>query len=85
MEVLSQVQSVVVEHAFMIGVGLLVAVVIAAVAWYSMSCPSSNSLQKGSVLENQARVNSAELDVPASAQAPEPHSQAVEQEDAAEE
>ena len=85
MEVLSQVQSVVVEHAFMIGVGLLVAVVIAAVAWYSMSCPSSNSLQKGSVLENQARVAAAELDVPASAQAPEPHSQSVEQEDAAEE
>lgn len=81
MEVLSQVQSIVVEHAFTIGIGLLVATVIAAITWYWMSS-RSNGLHKSSVLENQARVNSADLegsamDVPVSAQAPEPHSQVV--------
>ena len=75
MEVLSQVQSIVVEHAFTLGIGLLVATVIAAIAWYWMS--SRSGIQKSSVLENQARVNSADLegnamDTPVSAQAPEP-------------
>jgi len=55
MEVLSQVQSLVVEHAFTIGVGLLVAVLLAGVAWYSMSRLSSGS--KSDVLVNQARMN----------------------------
>jgi len=72
MEVLSQVQSVVIEHAFTIGIGLLVAALVAAVIWYWMS---SRVQKNSSVLENQARVNDAELDVPVSAQAPEPHSQ----------
>lgn len=72
MEVLSQVQSVVVEHAFTIGIGLLVAALVAAVIWYWMS---SRVQKNSSVLENQARVNDAELDVPVSAQSPEPHSQ----------
>ena len=78
MEVLSQVQNVAVAHAFTIGIGLLVAVVIAAVAWYWMSSGS----KKDTVLENQARVNTAELDaIPTSAQAPEPHSQVADNED----
>lgn len=52
---LQKVQALVVEHAFTIGIGLLVAVLIAGVAWYWMSRGSG----KSPVLENQARVNQA--------------------------
>ena len=55
MDVLAQAQTLVVEHAFTIGIGLLVAVLIAAGVWFWMSRSSS----KSSVLENQARVNEA--------------------------
>jgi len=55
MDVLAQAQTLVVEHAFTIGIGLLVAVLIAAGVWFWMSRSGS----KGSVLENQARVNEA--------------------------
>ena len=54
---LQKVQALVVEHAFTIGIGLLVAVLIAGVAWYWMSRGSG----KSSVLENQARVNQADM------------------------
>jgi len=70
MEAFSQLQSVVVEHAFTIGIGLLIAVVVAGIAWYWMSSSSSS---KSSVLENKARVNSVEMDIPSAAAAPEPH------------
>lgn len=53
MDVLAQAQTLVVEHAFTIGIGLLVAVLIAAGVWFWMSRSSS----KSPVLENQARVN----------------------------
>ena len=65
MEVLPQlqkVQALVVEHAFMIGIGLLVAAVIAGFAWYWMS----RGAAKSDVLVNQARVNSADMDPPPS-------------------
>jgi hypothetical protein len=52
---LQKVQALVMEHAFTIGIGLLVAVLIAAGVWFWMSRSGS----KGSVLENQARVNEA--------------------------
>jgi hypothetical protein len=55
MDVLAQAQTLVVEHAFTIGIGLLVAVLIAAGVWFWMS----SSTPKNSVLENQARVNEA--------------------------
>ena len=55
MDVLAQAQTLVVEHAFTIGIGLLVAALIAGAVWFWMSRSSS----KGSVLENQARVNEA--------------------------
>ena len=54
---LQKVQALVVEHAFTIGIGLLVAVLIAGVAWYWMSRGSG----KSPILENQARVNQAEM------------------------
>jgi hypothetical protein len=59
MDILGQVQTVVTENAFTIGLGLLVAVLLAAVAWYSMSRLGSSA--KNSVLVNQARVNQADL------------------------
>uniref|UniRef100_A0A6C0DJU9 Uncharacterized protein n=1 Tax=viral metagenome TaxID=1070528 RepID=A0A6C0DJU9_9ZZZZ len=55
MDVLAQAQTLVVEHAFTIGIGLLVAVLIAAGVWFWMSRSSS----KSPVLQNQARVNEA--------------------------
>lgn len=72
---LQKVQALVMEHAFTIGIGLLVAVLIAGVAWYWMSRGSKMS----NVLENQARVNEADMGngqerppFPSSAMADEP-------------
>jgi hypothetical protein len=58
MEVLGQVQALVKDHALTIGLGLLVAVILAGVAWYSMSRVSSVSK---AALVNQARVNEASM------------------------
>ena len=58
MDVLSQAQSLIVEHAFTIGIGLLVAALIAGVVWYWMSRGST----KNEVLKNASRVNEATLD-----------------------
>jgi hypothetical protein len=55
MEVLAQAQSLLVEHAFTIGIGLLVAALLACVVWFSMS----STKLKSEVLENKARVNDA--------------------------
>lgn len=55
MDVLAKAQSIVMEHAFTIGVGLLLAVLIAGIVWFSMSRGSV----KSPVLENQSRVNEA--------------------------
>ena len=52
----------------MLGVGLLLAVLLAAVAWYSMSRSGSSSGSKA-VLENQARMDQATTDVPTNASA----------------
>jgi Flp pilus assembly protein TadB len=60
MDVLAQAQSLVVEHAFTIGIGLLVAALIAGAVWFWMSRSST----KSSVLENQARVNEASTSTP---------------------
>jgi hypothetical protein len=76
---LQKVQALVVEHAFTIGIGLLVAALVAGIAWYWMS----RSSVKSDVLVNQARVNGASTDgpntdghgqFPASAMADEPPS-----------
>jgi hypothetical protein len=60
MDVLAQAQTLVVEHAFTIGIGLLVAALIAGAIWFWMSRNGS----KSSVLENQARVNEATTATP---------------------
>ena len=61
MDVLAQVQGIVMEHAFTIGIALLVTLVIAGIAWFSMSRSSGS---KSEVLVNQARVNGATTDSP---------------------
>lgn len=60
MEVLAQAQSLVVEHAFTIGIFLLVAALLAGLVWFSMS----SSKLKSEVLENKARVNDASTESP---------------------
>jgi hypothetical protein len=74
---LQKVQALVVEHAFTIGIGLLVAVLVAGIAWYWMS----RGPVKSNVLVNQARVNEADVSgppvrgpFPASSMADEPPS-----------
>jgi uncharacterized membrane protein YqiK len=62
MDVLAQVQGIVMEHAFTIGIALLITLVVAGIAWFSMS-RSSGSGSKGEVLVNQARVNGSTTDV----------------------
>jgi hypothetical protein len=70
MEVLSHAQSLLVEHAFTIGIGLLIAALIAGLAWYWMSRGST----KSDVLKNQARVNEANLEpsLPMNGPSPQP-------------
>ena len=55
MEVLVKAQTLVVEHAFTIGVVLLVVVLLAGVVWFAMT----RSVTKSPELENKARVNEA--------------------------
>lgn len=85
MESLSHLQTLVTENMYTIGLGLLVAILIAAVAWYWMSRRSGG---KSDVLVNQARINATTtephmdepLDVPVSAASPEPMAEGHEQE-----
>ena len=53
MEVLAKAQTLVVEHAFTIGICLLVLALLAGLVWFSIS----SSKTKSQVLENKARVN----------------------------
>jgi len=55
MEVLAKAQTLVVEHAFTIGMVLLAVVLLAVVAWFAMTRSST----KSPVLENKARVDEA--------------------------
>lgn len=63
MEVVAQIQSLVQEHAFFIGVGLLVLVAAVAVAWFWMSrgAGGPGGSEEGKVLVNQARMNEADM------------------------
>jgi hypothetical protein len=73
MDVFNQVQKIVTENAMQIGVGLLVAVLIAGLAWYWMA-RSTPAKGESKVLENQARVAEADMNtmIPPSAAGPEP-------------
>ena len=58
MEVLAQAQGLFVEHAFTIGVCLLLVALLAGVVWFSIS----SSKSKNQVLENKARVNDTSME-----------------------
>ena len=60
MEFVEKAQALLAENALYVGVGLVLALLLAGFIWYSMSRGTSG---KG-VLENQARVNMATTDVP---------------------
>ncbi len=72
MEFVEKAQVLLVENALYVGVGLFVAVLLAAVMWYYMSRGSSGS--GSSVLANQARMNMVNTDVPSEANQPDPTS-----------
>jgi hypothetical protein len=75
MEYFTQAQNLLAENAMYVGIGLLIAVVLAGFVWYSMSRGSSGGSGSKAVLENQARMNMATTDVPAEATQPDPISQ----------
>jgi hypothetical protein len=70
MEFIQQAQKIVTENALQIGVGLLIAVLIAGGIWYWMA----RSGKENKVLENAARMDSASMDtmIPPSAGGPPP-------------
>ena len=74
MEFVEKAQVLLVENALYVGVGLFVAVLLAAVMWYYMSRGSSGSGSGSSVLANQARMNMVNTDVPSEANQPDPTS-----------
>jgi hypothetical protein len=80
MEFVEKAQVLLTENALYVGVGLFVAVLLAAVAWYYMSRGSSSSGSGSgsgsSVLANQARMNMVNTDVPSEANQPDPMSAA---------
>ena len=72
MEYFTQAQNLLAENAMYVGIGLLIAVVLAGVVWYSMSRGTGSSGSDKAVLENQARMNMATTDVPSEATQPDP-------------
>jgi hypothetical protein len=70
MEFVEKAQTLLVENALYVGIGLFVAVLLAAVVWYYMSRGSSGS--GSGVLANQARMNMVNTDVPSEASQPDP-------------
>jgi capsular polysaccharide biosynthesis protein len=59
MEVLTQVQAIVMEHAFTIGIGLLITLIVSGIVWFYML--RSSPVSKENVLVNQARMNEATM------------------------
>lgn len=74
MEVLVKAQSLVVEHAFTIGVILLVVVLLAGVVWFAMT----RSVSKSPELENKARVNET-ITAPSVVEQPLPTQEQIEE------
>ena len=68
MEFVERAQALLDENAVYVGVGLVLALVLAGFIWYSMSRGTSGK----AVLENQARVNMATTDVPTDAARDDP-------------
>jgi len=68
MEFVEKAQNLLAENAVYVGVGLVLALLLAGFIWYSMSRGTSG---KG-ILENQARVNMATTDVPSESERDDP-------------
>lgn len=68
MEFVERAQALLAENALYVGIGLVLALILAGFIWYSMSRGTSGK----AVLENQARVNMATTDVPADAARDDP-------------
>lgn len=60
MEFLNTVQKLLQEHMYTVGIGLVVLVAVAAVAWYYLGRQGSSSADRAP-LENMARVNEATM------------------------
>ena len=80
MEFVAQAQALIAENAMYVGIGLLFTLILAGFLWYSMSRGSSGSGSKA-VLENQARMNMANTDVPAESSMPDPVQPQISQEE----
>jgi hypothetical protein len=61
MEVLTHVQTLVQENIYTIGIGLVVLVAVAAVAWFYLGRKSGEGFADKAPLENMARVNEATI------------------------
>ena len=73
MEFVEKAQTLLVENAMYVGIGLFVAVLIAAGVWFYMSRGSSSSSPKNTLM-NQARMNTTTTDVPAQSSEVDPAS-----------
>lgn len=69
MEFVAQAQAMLAENVMYVGIGLVIALLIAGFVWYSMSRDSNKSPE---VLENQARMNVADMNVPNDSNLPDP-------------
>ena len=69
MEFVAQAQAMLAENVMYVGIGLVIALLIAGFVWYSMSRDSNKSHE---VLENQARINVADMNLPNDSSLPDP-------------
>jgi hypothetical protein len=74
MEFVAQAQAMLAENVMYVGIGLFVAVVLAGFVWFYMSSGSKSAPTSNAVLENQARIDIANMNVPGGIGQPDPES-----------
>lgn len=74
MEFVAQAQAMLAENVMYVGIGLFVAVVLAGFVWFYMSSGSKSTSTSAStaVLENQARIEIANMNLPGGMNQPDP-------------
>ena len=77
MEYVEKAQTLLVQNALYVGIGLGLALLLAGFMWYSMS---RNAGSKSGTLMNEARMNGATTDVPADASRDDPNGDQPQQE-----
>jgi hypothetical protein len=75
MEYVEKAQTLLVQNALYVGIGLGLALLLAGFMWYSMSRNAGSK----SVLTNEARMNAATTDVPADSMRDDPNADQPEQ------